>query len=309
MDPAIVLFGFCIGVLVGMTGMGGGSLMTPLLILIFDTSPTTAIGTDIVYSAVTKMVGSWRHLKMGTVNLELVKWLSFGSVPAAVAGVVARLGARAAHLRGPAELAGLRGARRHPADGRRGDAGPGADPARADRRARALRGRETPQGRRGRDRRHHRLRHRDHLGGLRHGDRDPPDRRLPAGAEAGRRHRHRPRRDPPDRRRARPHRRRQRRLRPRREHPRRLDPRRDHRRGALRQGPAGLHPHRPRHRPDGLRHRHDPEGRFDRLADRGGGRGRPPGRRPLRPALHEQALPARAERAAAAAGQASQPAA
>jgi uncharacterized membrane protein YfcA len=70
-----------------MTGMGGGSLMTPLLILIFGTSRTTAIGTDIVYSAITKMVGSWRHLKMGTVNLELVKWLSFGSVPAAVAGV------------------------------------------------------------------------------------------------------------------------------------------------------------------------------------------------------------------------------
>ena len=87
MDPAIVLFGFCIGVLVGMTGMGGGSLMTPLLILIFNTSPTTAIGTDIVYSAVTKMVGSWRHLRMGTVNMELVRWLSFGSVPAAVAGV------------------------------------------------------------------------------------------------------------------------------------------------------------------------------------------------------------------------------
>lgn len=87
MDPAIVLFGFGIGVLVGMTGMGGGSLMTPLLILIFGTSPTTAIGTDIFYSAITKMVGSWRHLRMKTVNLELVKWLSFGSVPAAVAGV------------------------------------------------------------------------------------------------------------------------------------------------------------------------------------------------------------------------------
>jgi uncharacterized membrane protein YfcA len=87
MDPAIVLFGLCIGVLVGMTGMGGGSLMTPLLILIFNTSPTTAIGTDIFYSAITKMVGSWRHLKMGTVNMDLVRWLSLGSVPAAVAGV------------------------------------------------------------------------------------------------------------------------------------------------------------------------------------------------------------------------------
>jgi uncharacterized membrane protein YfcA len=87
MDPAIVLFGLGIGLLVGMTGMGGGSLMTPLLILIFNTQPTTAIGTDIFYSAITKMFGSWRHLKLGTVNMELVKWLSFGSVPAAVAGV------------------------------------------------------------------------------------------------------------------------------------------------------------------------------------------------------------------------------
>jgi uncharacterized membrane protein YfcA len=87
MDPAIVLFGFGIGALVGMTGMGGGSLMTPLLILIFGTSPSTAIGTDIFYSAITKTVGSWRHLKMRTVNMELVRWLAYGSVPAAVAGV------------------------------------------------------------------------------------------------------------------------------------------------------------------------------------------------------------------------------
>ena len=87
MDPAIVLFGLGIGVLVGMTGMGGGSLMTPLLILIFGIQPTTAIGTDIVYSAITKTVGGWRHFRIGTVNMELVKWLSFGSVPAAVIGV------------------------------------------------------------------------------------------------------------------------------------------------------------------------------------------------------------------------------
>ena len=87
MDPAIILFGLGIGVLVGMTGMGGGSLMTPLLILIFGIQPTTAIGTDIFYSAITKTVGGWRHLKMKTVNMELVKWLSVGSVPAAVIGV------------------------------------------------------------------------------------------------------------------------------------------------------------------------------------------------------------------------------
>lgn len=88
MDPAIVLFGLGIGVLVGMTGMGGGSLMTPLLILIFGISPTTAIGTDIFYAAVTKTVGGWRHLKLKTVNMDLVKWLALGSVPSAVGGVV-----------------------------------------------------------------------------------------------------------------------------------------------------------------------------------------------------------------------------
>jgi uncharacterized membrane protein YfcA len=87
MDPAIIVFGLGIGVLVGMTGMGGGSLMTPLLILIFGIQPTTAIGTDIFYSAVTKTVGGWRHLRMKTVNMELVKWLALGSVPAAVGGV------------------------------------------------------------------------------------------------------------------------------------------------------------------------------------------------------------------------------
>jgi uncharacterized membrane protein YfcA len=87
MDPAIILFGLGIGVLVGMTGMGGGSLMTPLLILIFGIQPTTAIGTDIFYSAITKTVGGWRHLRMKTVNMELVKWLAMGSVPAAVIGV------------------------------------------------------------------------------------------------------------------------------------------------------------------------------------------------------------------------------
>jgi uncharacterized membrane protein YfcA len=87
MDPAIVIFGLGIGVLVGMTGMGGGSLMTPLLILIFGIQPTTAIGTDIFYSAVTKTVGGWRHLRMKTVNMELVRYLAMGSVPAAVLGV------------------------------------------------------------------------------------------------------------------------------------------------------------------------------------------------------------------------------
>ena len=53
MDPAIILFGFGVGFLVGLTGMGGGSIMTPLLVLLFGVKPTTAIGSDIAYAAVT----------------------------------------------------------------------------------------------------------------------------------------------------------------------------------------------------------------------------------------------------------------
>jgi uncharacterized protein len=87
MDPAIVIFGFGIGALVGMTGMGGGTLMTPMLILVFGIKPVTAIGTDIFYAAVTKTVGGWRHLKMGTVNMSLALWMAAGSVPASIAGV------------------------------------------------------------------------------------------------------------------------------------------------------------------------------------------------------------------------------
>lgn len=87
MDPVIVIFGFAIGALVGMTGMGGGTLMTPLLILFFGVKPVTAIGTDIFYAAVTKTVGGWRHLRMGTVNMGLALWLAAGSVPSSVFGV------------------------------------------------------------------------------------------------------------------------------------------------------------------------------------------------------------------------------
>jgi uncharacterized membrane protein YfcA len=87
MDPAIIFFGFGVGFLVGMTGMGGGSLMTPLLVLLFGIKPTTAIGTDIFYAAVTKTAGGWRHLKLKTVNMPLVYWMAAGSVPSAIAGV------------------------------------------------------------------------------------------------------------------------------------------------------------------------------------------------------------------------------
>ena len=87
MDFALVAFGLGVGILVGMTGIGGGSLMTPMLILVFGVTPTTAIGTDLAYAAVTKTVGGYKHYKQRTVDLELSKWMAFGSVPAAVFGV------------------------------------------------------------------------------------------------------------------------------------------------------------------------------------------------------------------------------
>jgi len=86
-DPAIVAFGLGVGVLIGMTGIGGGSLMTPLLILVFGIKPVTAIGTDLAYGAVTKTVGGWRHLRHGTVDIPLCLWMAVGSVPAAIGGV------------------------------------------------------------------------------------------------------------------------------------------------------------------------------------------------------------------------------
>jgi uncharacterized membrane protein YfcA len=86
-DPLLIAFGLGIGLLVGMTGMGGGSLMTPLLILFVGTAPVTAVGSDITYAAITKTVGGWRHMRMKTVNLGLSFWLACGSVPAAIAGV------------------------------------------------------------------------------------------------------------------------------------------------------------------------------------------------------------------------------
>ena len=89
MDPAIVAFGLGVGVLVGMTGIGGGSLMTPLLILVFGVKPVTAVGTDLAYGAVTKTVGGIKHLRQKTVDMPLSVWMGVGSVPAAIGGVYA----------------------------------------------------------------------------------------------------------------------------------------------------------------------------------------------------------------------------
>lgn len=88
MDPLVVAFGLGVGILVGMTGIGGGSLMTPLLIIVIGTKPVVAIGTDLAYGAITKTVGGWRHLRKGTVDIGVSSWLAVGSVPGALGGVL-----------------------------------------------------------------------------------------------------------------------------------------------------------------------------------------------------------------------------
>jgi uncharacterized protein len=84
-DPIFVFSGFCVGVLVGMTGIGGGSLMTPLLILLFGIHPATAVGTDLLFAASTKTVGTLVHGATRTIDWRLVGLLATGSVPATAA--------------------------------------------------------------------------------------------------------------------------------------------------------------------------------------------------------------------------------
>jgi uncharacterized protein len=82
LDPLYVLSGFCVGALVGMTGVGGGSLMTPLLILLFGIHPAAAVGTDLLYAAVTKLFGTVVHGYTHTVDWRIVRRLAAGSIPA-----------------------------------------------------------------------------------------------------------------------------------------------------------------------------------------------------------------------------------
>jgi hypothetical protein len=85
-DPYIVLGSAIIGLLVGMTGAGGGALMTPMLILLFGITPSTAISSDLVAAVVMRPIGAVVHMRAGTVNLKLVRWMVLGSVPAAFLG-------------------------------------------------------------------------------------------------------------------------------------------------------------------------------------------------------------------------------
>ena len=86
MNPYIVLGSAVVGLLVGMTGAGGGALMTPMLILLFGIKPSTAISSDLVAAVVMRPFGAAVHLHKGTVNLRLVGWLVIGSVPMAILG-------------------------------------------------------------------------------------------------------------------------------------------------------------------------------------------------------------------------------
>jgi hypothetical protein len=87
-DPVVVGFGLGVGTLIGMTGVGAGSLMTPILILVIGVKPITAIGSDLAYGAITNSVGGWRHWRQRTVDVSLSTWMALGSLPAAIAGVI-----------------------------------------------------------------------------------------------------------------------------------------------------------------------------------------------------------------------------
>lgn len=87
MDYRISLVGLFIGFLVGLTGMGGGSLLAPILILFFRIPPVWAVGTDIAYSAVTKAVGSMVHIRQKQVNFKVALWLACGSAPATLLSI------------------------------------------------------------------------------------------------------------------------------------------------------------------------------------------------------------------------------
>jgi uncharacterized protein len=86
-DWKLALAGLLVGTLVGLTGMGGGSLMTPILIFLFGFNPTVAIGTDILHGAVFKTVGAIRHRTLGTVHARLSGWMFLASAPMSLVGV------------------------------------------------------------------------------------------------------------------------------------------------------------------------------------------------------------------------------
>ncbi len=88
MEIGLPLTGFVVGLLIGLTSMGGAALMTPFLILVLGVRPVIAVGTDLAYCAVTKLVGAWVHWRQGTVDVQVVRRLACGSLPGALLGVL-----------------------------------------------------------------------------------------------------------------------------------------------------------------------------------------------------------------------------
>jgi hypothetical protein len=88
MDFGFIIAGFVVGFLVGLTGVGGGSLMTPILMIFFHIKPALAVGTDLLYASITKSVGIFAHGKLGNIDWRIVKLLAAGSVPASFATIL-----------------------------------------------------------------------------------------------------------------------------------------------------------------------------------------------------------------------------
>jgi uncharacterized membrane protein YfcA len=89
MTLTYIVSGFAVGLLVGMTGVGGGSLMTPMLTLLFGVSPSVAVGTDLAFASITKSAGTFTHRLRGTVRWDIVRLLCIGALPAAVVATLA----------------------------------------------------------------------------------------------------------------------------------------------------------------------------------------------------------------------------
>src|ERR671930_1356214 len=87
-DWFVALAGLIVGFTVGLTGMGGGALMTPILVILFKVQPLAAVSSDLVAAMVMKPVGGAVHARRGTVNWSLVRWLCLGSIPCAFLGVI-----------------------------------------------------------------------------------------------------------------------------------------------------------------------------------------------------------------------------
>src|SRR3954467_2869446 len=87
-DGYVALAGFVVGFVVGLTGMGGGALMTPILVVVFGVQPLAAVSSDLAAAVIMKPIGGGVHLRRGTVHLGLVRWLCIGSIPAAFGGVL-----------------------------------------------------------------------------------------------------------------------------------------------------------------------------------------------------------------------------